>query len=84
MNNRGTPTAEAIVSGFPHPVLPRIDEPPARVDIDMAQKMQMENSVSCPSTRGGGIHGHAAMVVPLARYAAEYSNVANIWEVNPG
>ena len=84
MNNRGTPTAEAIVSGFPHPVLPRIDEPPERVDIDMVQEMQTENAASRPSTRGGGIHGHVAMVIPPARYAAEYPNVAYIWEVNPG
>ena len=84
MNDHGIPTADAIASGFPHPVLPRIDEPPARVDIDMAQEMQTENAASRPSTRGGGIHGHEAMVVPPARYSAEYSNVAYIWEVNPG
>ena len=84
MNHHRIPTSDAIVSGFPHPVLPRIDEPPARVDIDMAQEMQTENAASRPYTRGGGIHSHAAMVVPPARYAAEYSNVAYIWEVNPG
>ena len=84
MNDHGIPTADTIASGFPHPVLPIIDEPPARVDIDMAQEMQTENAASRPSTRGGGIYGHAAIVVPLERYAAEYSNVANIWEVNPG
>ena len=50
----------------------------------MAQKMQTENAALRPSTRGGEIHGHAAMVVPPARYAAEYSNAAYIWEVNPG
>ena len=84
MNDHGIPTADAIASGFPHPVLPRIDEPPARVDINMAQEMQTENAASRPSTRGCGIHDHAAMVVPTERYAAEYSNVAYIWEVNPG
>ena len=76
--------ANAIASGFPHPVLPRIDEPPARADIDMAQEMQTENAALRLSTRGGGIHGHAEMVPPPARYAAEYSNTAYIWEVNPG
>ena len=84
MYDHGIPTADAIASVFPHPVLPRIDEPPARTDIDMAQEMQTENAASHPSTRGGGIHGHAAMVVPPARYAAEYSNIAYIWEVKPG
>ena len=84
MNDHRVTTSDAIASGFPLPVLPRIYEPPARVDIDMAQEMQTENSASRPSTRGGGIHGHAEMVVPPARYAAEYSNVAYIWELNPG
>ena len=70
MYNHGIPPADAIALGFPHPVLPRIDEPPARADIDMAQDMHTENAASRPSTRGGGIHGHTAMVVPPARYAA--------------
>ena len=78
MYDHGIPTANAIASGFPHPVLPRIDEPPARADIDMAQEMQTENLASRPSTRGGVIHVHAAMVVPPARYAVEYSNIAYI------
>ena len=84
MNDHGIHTSDAIALGFPHPVLLRIDEPPARVDIHMAQEMQTEKAASHPSTRGSGIHGHAAMVVPPARYSAEYSNVAYIWEVNPG
>ena len=46
--------------------------------------MQTENAASRPYTRGGRIHGHAAMVVPPARYSAEYSNAAYIWEVHPG
>ena len=50
----------------------------------MAQEMKTENAALRPSKRGGGIHGHAAMVVPPAIYAAEYSNVAYIWEVNLG
>ena len=50
----------------------------------MAQEMQTENAASRPSTRGGRIHGHAAMVVPPARYASEYSNITYIWKVNPG
>ena len=84
MYDHGIPTANAIASGFPHPVLPRIDEPPTRVDIDIAQEMQTENAASRPSTRGGRIHGYTEMVVPPERYAAEYSNIAYLWEVNPG
>ena len=63
MNDHGIPTADAIASGFPHPVLPRIDEPPARVGIDMAQEMQTENAVSRPSTRGGGIQTYLYDVI---------------------
>ena len=83
MYDHWIPTADTIVSGFPQSVLPIIDEPPARADIDVAQEMQTENAASRPSTRGGGIHDHAAMVVPPARYAAEYFNITYIWEVNP-
>ena len=64
MNDHEVPTDNSIASGFPHPILPIIDEPLAHVDIDMAQEMQTENAASRTSTRGGGIHGHAAMVVP--------------------
>ena len=78
MNHHRIPTSDAIVSGFPHPVLPRIDEPPARVDIDMALEMQTDNAESRPSTKDCGIHGHAAMVVPPERYATECSNVTYI------
>ena len=42
MYDHGVPTADAIALGFPHPVLPRIDEPPARMDIDMEQEIQTE------------------------------------------
>ena len=84
MYNHGIPTSDAIASGFPHPVLPRIDEPPARADIDMSQEMQTENAAPRPSTRGGRIHGRTAMVVPPSRYAAEYFIITHIWEVNPG
>ena len=50
----------------------------------MAQEMQTENAALRPSMRGGGIHDRVEMVVPLARYVAEYSHVTCIWEVNPG
>ena len=71
MYDHWIPTADTIVSGFTQSVLPIIDESPARADIDVAQEMQTENVASRPSTRGGGILGHAEMVVPPAIYAAE-------------
>ena len=30
------------------------------------------------------MHGHASMVVPLARYDAKYSPIPYVWEGNPG
>ena len=77
-------TADVIANTFPHPVLTRVTGPPSRVDIDENQEKQTENAASRPSTRGGGQHGNAAMVVPPARYAAEYSLVPFVWEPNPG
>ena len=75
-----TPSRRAFLTPFYQESM----NPPARVDINMAQEIQTENAASRPSTRGGGIYGHAAMVVPPERYAAEYSNVAYMWEVNTG
>ena len=77
-------TADAIANTFPHPVLARITGPPSRADIDEAQEKQTENAASRTSTRGGGQHGNAAMVVPAARYAAQYSVTPFVWEPNPG
>ena len=51
--------------------------------IDDAQEKQTENAALRPSTRGGGAHGHAGMVVPTARYVIEFSPTAYAWEPIP-
>ena len=80
----GIPSAEAIALSFPHATIKRIHGTPSCVDIDDAQEKQTENAVSRPSTPGGGGHGHAGMVVPVARYVVEFSPEIYLWEPNPG
>ena len=62
----GIPSADGISAAFPHTTLEKINGTPIRIDIDNAQGKQTENAASRPSTRGGGAHGHAGMVLPPA------------------
>ena len=66
------PSADGIAAAFPHTILEKINGTPSRIDIDDAQEKQTENAASRPSTRGGGAHGHAGMVVPPAQYVVEF------------
>ena len=80
---RGIPSADGIVAAFTHTTLEKINGTPSRIDIDDAQEKQTENAASRPSTRGGGAHGHAGMVVPPARYVVEFSPTSYAWEPIP-
>ena len=77
------PSDDVISAAFPHKILKKINGTPIRTDIDDAQEKQTENAASRPSTRGGGAHGHAGMVVPSARYVVEFSPTAYAWEPIP-
>ena len=79
----GMLSADGIAAAFPHKILEKINGTPSRIDIDDAQEKQTENAASRPSTRGGGAHGHAGMVVPPARYVVEFSPTAYAWEPIP-
>ena len=68
----GIPSVDGIAAAFPHKILEKISGTPSRIDIDDAQETQTKNAASRPSTRGGGAHGHAGMVVPTARYIVEF------------
>ena len=70
------PSAEGIAAAFPHTILENINGTPSRIDIDDAQGKQTENVASRTSTRGGGAHGHAWMVVTPAKYVVEFSPTA--------
>ena len=80
----GIPSVDGITAAFLNTILEKISGTPIRIDIDYAQEKQTENSASRPSTRGGGAHGHAGMVVHPARYVVEFSPTAYTWEPIPG
>ena len=80
----GIPSVDGIAAAFWHKILEKISGTPSRIDIDDAQEKQTENAASRPSTRGGGAHRHAGMVVPTARYVFEFSPTAYAWEPIPG
>ena len=79
----GMPSADVIAAAFPHKIPKKINGTPSRIDIDDAQGKQTENAASQPSTRGGGAHGHAGMVVPTSRYVVDFSPTAYAWEPIP-
>ena len=79
----GIPSADRIAAAFPHTILESINGTPSRTDIDGAQEKQTENAASQPSTRGGGAHGHAGMVLPPAQYVVDFSPTAYTWEPIP-
>ena len=77
------PSADGTAAEFTHKILDNINGTPSRIDIEDAQEKQTEIAASRPSTRGGGAHGHAGMVVPPARYVVEFSPTAYAWEPIP-
>ena len=79
----GMPPADGIAAAFPHTILEKINGTPSCIYIDDAQEKQTENVASRPSTRGGGEHGHAGMVVPSARYVVDFSSTAYAWDPIP-
>ena len=81
--NGGISSVDGIAAAFPHKILEKISGTPSRIDIGDAQDKQTENAASRPSTRGGGSHVHAGMVVPTARYVVEFSPTAYAWEPIP-
>ena len=80
----GIPFVDKIAAAFTHKILEKISGTPSRIDIDDAQEKQTENAASRPSTRRGGAHGHAGMVVPTERYVVKFSPIAYAWEPIPG
>ena len=85
MNNYGggLPSADGIASAFLHKIIKNINGTPSRINIDDAQEKQTENAASQPSTRGGGAHGNAGMVLPPAQYVVDFSPTAYTWEPIP-
>ena len=68
---------------FPHETLTPIDGKPTNTTLQLLQRQLFTNARSVPSTRGGGLHGHLAMVMNDADYLAR-AGVAFVVPVHPG
>ena len=77
------PSADRIAASFPHNIFKKINGTPSRIDIDDAQEKQTENEASRPSTRGGGAHGHAGMVVPPSKIRSGFFSYSLRVGTNP-
>jgi hypothetical protein len=53
---------------FPHATLTPIDGKPTNTTLQLLQRQLFTNARSVPSTRGGGIHGHLAILLSPADY----------------
>jgi hypothetical protein len=68
---------------FPHETLTPILDKPNNITLQLLQRQLFTNARSVPSTRGGGLHGHLAMVMSDADYLA-CAGVAFATPVHPG
>jgi hypothetical protein len=64
-----TRTVEEIINGFPNPVLPKTDNEPTFEDVQVTTRLLNANSISIPSTAGGGAHGHLGIIMTQVEYA---------------
>lgn len=53
---------------FPYASLTPIEGKPTNTTLQVLQRQLFTNARSVPSTRGGGLHGHLAIVLPAAEY----------------
>jgi hypothetical protein len=53
---------EESINGFPSLVIPKIDNEPTFEDIQATTSLLNANSISVPSTAGGGAHGHLGII----------------------
>jgi hypothetical protein len=68
---------------FPHEVLTPIVGKPTNTTLQLLQRQLYTNARSVPSNRGGGLHGHLAMVMSEVEYLAR-ANVPFIVPLHPG
>ena len=77
------PTVEDFITGFPHPIVPKIEGLPTYESVAELQRLHNANAASVHTTLGGGALGYLALTVLVAVYAT-HSNVAFVAPVNPG
>ena len=68
---------------FPYTSLTPIDGKPTNTTLQVLQRQLFTNARSVPSDRGGGNHGHLAIVLPAADYLAR-TGVPFIVPIHPG
>lgn len=71
---------------FPHPELTPIpaDTVPDFASLKIIHRQVNANAMTIPSTRGGGAHGHLALVIPAADYALIPGTIPWVDPVHPG
>lgn len=62
--------AESFNTIFPHPVLTPINETPTQASLKILRQEIYANARAVHSLRGGGAHGHLALVISAAKYLA--------------
>jgi hypothetical protein len=77
------PSIEDYISGFPHPIIHKIQGMPSYETIAEVQRYLNANAASIETTLGGGTLGYLALTVAPAVYNT-LSNVAFVAPVNPG
>ena len=75
--------ASSMKFTFPHATLTPIVGKPTNTTLQTLQRQLFTNARSVPSARGGGIHGHLAMLLSDADYLAR-AGVAFVVPVHPG
>ena len=68
---------------FPHETLTPINGKPTNTTLQILQRQLFTNARSVPSTRGGGVHGHLAILLSPADYLLR-AGVPFIVPVHPG
>jgi hypothetical protein len=68
---------------FPHETLTPIIGKPTNTTLQLMQRQLFTNARSVPSSRGGGVYGHLAMLLSDADYLAR-AGVAFVVPVHPG
>lgn len=68
---------------FPHPTLTPIPTKPTHTTLQLLQRELYANARAIYSTRGGGAHGHLAVIMPPADYLARVGQAFDI-PIHPG
>ena len=77
-----TPAVPVFI--FPHPVLTPVKGKPSFTTLKQLRKEIYANARTIHSTRGGGVNGHLAVLMPVVEYQGRTNGVAFARPVHPG